>query len=223
MTEASSADQPAYTDGVWRDSPMVKLDAIGEAALEEFSRVGYHATTVRTIADLCNVTVPTLYYHYKNKEAILAFLMDSAILRALELLRSAIADAEGDPAVEFFNLVECMVLYMAHSRKMFNLTVAEIRALSPAPRRRHADLRHDLEQLFVVAIAHGTEAGRFDAVSPSDTGRALVGMFQAIGLWYHPGGELSPAGLAQRYIDIAGRMVGASATDVARALAAAGA
>jgi hypothetical protein len=45
--------------------------------------------------------------------------------------------------------------------------------------------------------------------SPTDTGRALLGMIQAITLWFSPdGGRLTAAELAARYVDIAERTVG---------------
>lgn len=41
------------------------------AALALFVATGYEATTVRAIAGELGVTTPALYYHFKNKEAIL--------------------------------------------------------------------------------------------------------------------------------------------------------
>lgn len=44
---------------------------IVRAATELFARDGYEATTVKAIAERCNITDPALYYHFRSKREIL--------------------------------------------------------------------------------------------------------------------------------------------------------
>lgn len=202
-------------NGGWRTFPQLELTPILAAALDAFNEHGYHGTTVRDIARCVDVTVPALYYHHENKEAILFALQDSSIDRLNELCQAAIEDAHGDPARRFLNFVEAVVLYMANSTKLAALD-SEIRSLGPKNRAVYIEKRRRIEQMLLDAIVAGEDAGLFDVTSPKDTARALLGMFQAIATWYRPDGEVSPELLAHKYADIAAHAVGAPAALIKR-------
>jgi AcrR family transcriptional regulator len=104
--------------GHWRDPPNLDLVPILAHALDAFYERGYHGTSVRDIARRVKVTVPSLYYHYENKEAILYALLDASMERVTELSLAALAEAGDEPTLRFMNLVECLVLFMARSGKL---------------------------------------------------------------------------------------------------------
>jgi len=114
--------QPAGPDAAaapaWRAPGELELTPILRAALDAFSEAGYHGTSVRDIASRVGVTVPALYYHHENKEAILFSLLDTSITRLRGLCLAAIADAADTPQARFLNLVECVVIYMAMMRRL---------------------------------------------------------------------------------------------------------
>lgn len=177
-------------------------------ARDLFYEVGFHGTTVRDIASRVGVTVPALYYHHANKEAILAALLDRSIGSVIERCEQALSEAGDDPADRFRNLIECLVLYMANHRKSAAMD-AEIRALSPAARKRYSTQRRRVEQMLADTITAGVAAGAFEVTSPAETARALLGMIQAITVWFSPdGGRLTAPELAARYVGIAGQTVG---------------
>jgi AcrR family transcriptional regulator len=201
---------PSRTDapGAWRRADDEPLPPILSAARDLFYQAGFHGTTVRDIARRTGLTVPALYYHHANKEAILAALLDRSISSVIVRCEQALAEAGDDPASRFRNLIECLVRYMANHRKSAAMD-AEIRALSPAARKRYSAQRRHVEQMLVDTIEQGAAAGVFDVPSPPDTARALLGMIQAITVWFVPGkGRLSASDLALRYADIAGHTVG---------------
>jgi hypothetical protein len=97
---------------------------------------------------------------------------------------------------------------MASHRKSAGMD-AEIRALSPQARRRYSGQRRRIEMMLAETIEQGAAAGAFAVTSPRDTGRALLGMVQAISTWYDPDrGRLTVQELAARYVDIAEHTVG---------------
>jgi AcrR family transcriptional regulator len=205
VTQASGVDAPA---GAWRQADDEELTPILSTARDFFYETGFHGTTVRDIAGRVGVTVPALYYHHANKEAILAALLDRSIQSVIGRCEQALAEAGPDPADRFRNLIECLALYMASHRKSAAMD-AEIRALSPAARKRYSAQRRQVEQMLVDTIEQGVAAGMFEVTSPRDTGRALLGMVQAITLWFDPErGQLTAAELATRYVDIAAHTVG---------------
>jgi AcrR family transcriptional regulator len=179
------------------------------AALDAFYESGYHGTSVRDIARRVGVTVPALYYHHENKEAILFALLERSIDHLRALCDVASEEAGDDVEQRFFNLVECLVRYTARSSKIAYLD-GEIRSLSPNLRGVVADKRHEIEMMVLDTTEAGVAAGLFDVTFPRDTVRALLGMIQAIAIWFRPGGPLSVDEVADRYKDIAGRTIGAS-------------
>ena len=194
--------------GAWRAADDEQLTPILSVARDRFYEVGFHGTTVRDIAARVGVTVPALYYHHANKEAILSALLDRSISAVIWRCEQALAEAGEDPVGRFRNLIECLALYMASHRKSAGMD-AEIRALSDEARKRYSAQRRQVEMMLVDTIARGLSAGVFEVASPRDTGRALLGMIQAITLWFDPErGRLTAPELAARYVDIASHTVG---------------
>jgi len=205
VTGTSSVEAPP---GAWRQADDEDLTPILSTARDLFYEVGFHGTTVRDIAGRVGVTVPALYYHHSNKEAILTALLDRSISSVIRRCRQAVAESGDDPVQRFRNLIECLALYMANHRKSAAMD-AEIRALSPKARTRYSEQRRQVERMLVDIIEQGVASGVFEVTSPRDTGRALLGMIQAITLWFSPDrGQLTAQELAARYVDIAAHTVG---------------
>jgi AcrR family transcriptional regulator len=205
LAQASGVGAPA---GAWRNADDEDLSLILATARDLFYEVGFHGTTVRDIASRVGVTVPALYYHHANKEAILAALLDRSIGSVIWRCEQALSEAGDDAADRFRNLIECLALYMANHRKSAAMD-AEIRALSPTARKAYSSQRRRVEQMLTDTIEQGIAAGVFEVTSPPDTARALLGMIQAITLWFVPGGgRLTASELAARYVDIAEHTVG---------------
>lgn len=205
MTGTSGVGAPP---GAWRQTDDEELTPILSVARDLFYEVGFHGTSVRDVASRVGVTVPALYYHHANKEAILAALLDRSIRSVTWRCEQALREAGDDPAGRFRNLVECLSLYMASHRKSAAMD-AEIRALSDEARAQYSAQRRQVELMLVDTIEQGAAAGVFGVTSPQDTGRALLGMVQAIALWFDPErGRLTAPELALRYVDIAEHTVG---------------
>jgi AcrR family transcriptional regulator len=193
----------------WRQLPDLDLTPILSNALDAFFEMGFHGTTVRDLARRVGMTVPALYYHHENKEAILVALLDRSITKVQQLCDDALLEAGDDPASRFLNLVECLVLYMAHSTKMAYID-HELHVLSPKPHKNYTDKRRAVERMLRDTIQDGVDAGIFDVSAPAETARALLGMIQAVATWFKPGGRLTARAVAVRYLDIAAHTVGAS-------------
>jgi AcrR family transcriptional regulator len=191
----------------WRTAD-VELTPILAASLEAFYENSYEGTTVRDIARRVGVTVPALYYHHVNKEAILYDLLDSAIEHLLRQTDEALTEAGPKSVPRFLNLVECIVLYMAHVTKLAHLDT-DIRSLTVSHRKTYVGKRRAIEDLLRATIEAGVDGRDFDVTSPKDTARALLGMFQAIATWYQPEGDLGPRELVLIYLDISVHAVGA--------------
>lgn len=195
----------------WRRPSLEPLSPVLVSALDAFYENGYHGSSVRDIARGADITVPGLYYHYSSKQEILFDLLDHSISAVIEVSKAAVTAAGADVVLRFDHLVEALVLYVAQHPRNAAMD-AEIRALTPENRSRYSAKRRFVERLLLRAIEDGVSAGAFQVAHPPETARALLGMIQSIPTWYRPGGRLSVAALAERYLEVARHGVGASRT-----------
>ncbi|WLP92428.1 TetR/AcrR family transcriptional regulator [Gordonia sp. NB41Y] len=199
MTDAVSAEA---TVPDWRVYPPMELPRILEVALTEIVEHGYDATSVRTIAREVGVTVPALYYHYENKQAILVALLEHAMTTVGGHIDGALADAGDDPVRRLSAVVEATALYMATYRDLAFLD-SERRSLTPENRVRYAGHRDRIDGLLRSAIEDGCRTGIFATPVPDSARRAIFTMCQGIATWYRPDGPRTPTETARDYVRIA--------------------
>lgn len=183
----------------WREQRPVELTEILRHACDCFYENGFHGTSVRDLASRVGVTVPALYYHHANKEAILAAVLAAGIADLLPYSQAAVADAGDDPVAQLTHLVECIVRHVASRSRLVALD-AEYRYLGPEARAPYLEKRRALAELMRSVIQRGADQGVFVADDVTETTRALLGMLQAIARWYDVTGPLGPADLAARYV-----------------------
>jgi AcrR family transcriptional regulator len=201
---------PEELEGVpddWRQFDPLELPAILAGAVDAFHEQGYHAASVRDIANRVGLTVPALYYHYGSKEGMLVALLNGGVSHLYARVQAAVADAGPTPTARFSHHIEAVTRFMVYRRK-YAVLDSEIRALSTANRRTYAKLRKQVEDLLLSIVRDGVASGEFVVAHPEDTVRALLGMIQAVATWYDPAGLLTPDQLAERYVEISLQTVG---------------
>ncbi|MFJ6061773.1 TetR/AcrR family transcriptional regulator [Streptomyces tendae] len=198
MSTEQSQDSTA-TAGHWRCYGPLDLHPILVHAMEAFNEHGYHGTSVRNIAGRVGVTVPALYYHYENKQALLATLLETSIKDVLDRCRAAAAEAGPAPLARFCGMVESIVLYMAHRRSLAFLDT-EIRSLEPANRARYVALRDYLQHMLLDTVEAGRVEGVFTTEIPADAVRAVLIMCQGVANWFRPDGPLTAEQVAERHV-----------------------
>ena len=208
----SSSSSPVQPGGAgataWEDySSRSELDAVLVHALEAFVDNGYHATSVRDLARRLGQTVPAIYYHYENKQALLVALLSLSIDDLLERASAAAAEAPDDPKRRFELVVRCMVLFTAHRRQLAFLD-AEIRSLEPKNRKAYVAKRDEIESLVISAVEAGMRRKVFAKGDAHAVARATITMVRGIANWYRVDGKLDPDSLAKLYVMFALRLAG---------------
>ncbi|QTI69068.1 TetR/AcrR family transcriptional regulator [Gordonia polyisoprenivorans] len=197
---ASTATAVSIDD--WRHYPPLDLPRILDVALTQIVEHGYDATSVRTIAGEVGVTVPALYYHYENKQAILVALLAHAMNTVSAHIDAALAEAGDDPVRRLSALVEAIALYMANYRDLAFLD-SERRSLTPENGRWYREHRDTIDGQLRDTIEDGCRAGVFSTSVPDSARRAILSMCQGIASWYHTDGPKTPAETAVEYVRIA--------------------
>jgi TetR/AcrR family transcriptional regulator len=135
-----------------------------EAALEEFSRLGFSGTTIERISAATGMSKSNLLYYFSSKaviyEAVLAHILDVwlAPLRGL--------DPDGDPAVELSAYIHQKMKMSAEIPEASRLFANEI--IQGAPRIQQI-LETQLKTLVDEksdVIRHWIRSGKIDAIDP---------------------------------------------------------
>ncbi|APE34727.1 hypothetical protein BOX37_13070 [Nocardia mangyaensis] len=190
----------------WHTYPDVPLTPILTVALNSFQELGYHGTTVRAIAAGANLTMPTLYYHYGNKEGILFALLDIALDDFYTHIDLCLADADDNPLHRFENYITTVALHYTHRRDLAMLH-DEYRFLGDTLREKYLTKRNLVQTKLEDLLQDGITAGIFDDKDPHFTARVLLGMLGGILDWYNTNGPLTPTEIADRYTHYAVRLV----------------
>lgn len=196
--------------GGWREYGVSDIPVPLAAALAVFVEQGYHGTSVREIARRAGLSVPGLYHHYPSKQAMLVGLMTAAMDELIARSKQAEYEAGPSPRARFDAVVESLLLFHMYRRDQAFLGSTEIRSLEPANRDEYVGRRDEQQRMLDAIVATGIEAGDFELTGHEDASRAVTSMCVGVAGWYRPDGPLNPAELAETYLAIARRIVGAS-------------
>lgn len=193
----------------WREFGPDELSPPLRAALAVFARHGYHGASIRMIAEAAGLSVPGLYHHYKSKQAILAAVVDSAMVEMLTHTAAAVEDAGDSPSTRLANVVECLARFHMARRDHAFVASTEMRSMDPDVRAHHISQRDTQQTMIEDAIRAGVDAGEFTCQHPEDTARAIASLCVSIASWYRPDGPLSADDVVARHLGYARAMVGA--------------
>ncbi len=186
----------------WARFDPLPLGPMMEAATTAFTEQGYHGASVRAIAHLAGVTVPTLYYHHGNKQGLLVDLLNASMSDLVERSEHAVAAAGPQPLSRFVDVVDATVRFMCHRQRIARLD-PEARYLDGEQRASDAALRKRFESQVLGLLEDGAAAGIFESEHAVDLNRAILGAFQSIAIWYRSDGEFGPAEIARRHVAFA--------------------
>lgn len=172
-------------------------------AIENFTRRGYHGTSMRDIAASAEVTVAAIYHHYPSKQEILQTIMIQTMNDTIDLTQSALAAAEDAPDKQLDAIMRAWVLFHTTRQPEALIGASELRSLDESGRQAVIALRDKQEAIFRDVIDRGVNTGVFSTSFPREAARAVINMGYTISTWYHPGGSISPDQMAERYSELA--------------------
>ena len=193
----------------WRTFGPDTLSAPLQAALRVFVREGYHAASIRSIAEAAGLSVPGLYHHHRSKQAILDAVVNASMTEMLAHSHAAEAASDGTPRDRFDKLVESLLRFHMARRDHAFLASTEMRSMSSEVRSRHIAQRDEQQHLFEATISDGIADGSFDCPYPADAARAVSSLCVSIASWYRPDGPLSEDEVVAHHLDFARRIIGA--------------
>lgn len=191
------------------DAPVGQR-AILAAAVEAFSELGYHQTSMRDITRRAGVSVSHLYYYFPSKLDLLYDIMRVGIGDLIDEMLAERARAGADPAARFAAMLHVHARFHAQRAALALIGNTELRSLD-APRRAAIIAQRDaVGTLFLDEVRAGLAAGVFDVPWPREAVRAVLDSCTAIAGWYRADGPSTPDAIADRFVRIALRVLAPS-------------
>jgi AcrR family transcriptional regulator len=181
-----------------RQKPGVKKQQIRETAIDYFGRYGYEETKWADVAAAVDIGSTALYHYYESKQHCLYEIMAQTVedfrdrFEKVSSLHEDWTDALVAVLVDGFDQSEQEVLRL-------RVMVAEFgRVATPSTLPREEAARtaarsatRDLEWAWGTFLTRGMQQGLLPESDPRLLTRAVLGLYNSIWHWYHPGGSLS--------------------------------
>lgn len=184
---------------------MDKSD-IKVAALQRFANQGYHATTLRQLAQDLGVTPAAFYYHYRKKEEIIVDLIQDTVQHDLAEFKR-ITSESGDNVVN--SMIHRHVVLNCVAQVEANIVAREWQFLPEPYLGRVRGLIQEYQHEFTTAIG---KSYNIDSKSLALTTRAILAMGASVSQWYRPDGDMSPDDIADEFTKYADAILDAAST-----------
>lgn len=182
-----------------QDSVSSRLLAEGAAL---FRQRGFGATTTREISAALGINKASLYYHVPSKEALLHDICMESLRRTKLALTEALA-AQPDDINSITTLIHAHVGSMLTDFEMHATMLFEMRCLTGAFYENVRASRDEYEAMVLAVVVAAQQSGvlRSDLTAKRLT-MGLLNLLNWTLSWWHPGGDLTPAGLSDVLSDI---------------------
>ena len=182
--------------------------ALREAALTLMARHGYDAVTMRQLAAEVGVQAAALYRYFPTKEDLLFTLMREHMEGLLAAWEKARPSSHA-PAARLSAFVRNHIRFHVERRHSTHVSNMELRSLSRERLTSMLRLRSAYEKELRQILRDGAEDGTFAVEEPALTAMAIIQMITGVIVWFRPDERLSVEEVAETYLGMTLRLVGA--------------
>ncbi|MEQ8183511.1 TetR/AcrR family transcriptional regulator [Marinobacter salarius] len=175
-------------------TPASKLGDQGDVlsnAARLFREKGFERTSLKEIAEACNMLPGSLYYRYSTKEALLVELMRRGVDLVTAEVESAYASSD-DPVERLRLCINAHLRALLVDSDAVYVLLFEWRALGPEAREEIIELRDQYESLWAEILETMIEQG---VIRKNVDGRLLrligLGALNWVATWFDPSGAHS--------------------------------
>jgi AcrR family transcriptional regulator len=174
-------------------------EEILDAAAELFSEHGYAATSTRAIAMAVGIKQASLYYHFANKEQILAELLVNTVVPSLDAA-TALNRRPDPPEAKLWALAAYDVRLLCSGRWNIGALylLPELRTERFAPFHQQ---RHELRSAYAGLVAAGRTSGAFDCPDTTVATDLVFGLVESVVPVRQDRGRMDPTSVAPTVAD----------------------
>lgn len=177
------------------------LERLEEEALDLFATLGFHATSMRTVADRVKVRPASLYHWFPSKQALLQSIM-RRFLEGLTREVTGAIDRHSSPVNRLAAAVWVHVVYHGTHRRAAFVSDTELRALEGEDAETIMRMRDSYEEIFRQIIADGLESGDFECRDERTTTYAILLECTGVAVWFRPDGPMTLPEIAELHVEL---------------------
>ncbi|MBO9523103.1 MAG: TetR family transcriptional regulator [Nocardioidaceae bacterium] len=179
------------------------------AAVSAFHGRGYHATTTRDIATLAGSSPAGIYTYYATKADLLYEIALIGHQYILDETEAALLVTD-DPIGRIAEIVRRSVTYHAEEHVLTRVVNRDFQALDVQRLATIMKMRRRISTIVRDEVRRGVELGIFEVDHLEGTTIAVLRLMD-VASWYNERGPMSPDELAEVYVGLILRMLGAPA------------
>lgn len=174
-----------------------------DAAIAELAASGWHATSVRSIADRAGMQPSGVLHHFPNKAALLLAALEHADAEARELLEAAAGQPEPTGAAALDGILAVLRLYTERpALARLSIAVAQEAVAADHPAADWARTRRRAIRASLESALAAPDAGLADDL---DVAREAAGLFAliegAVAHWLSDPDHLDPVAVVAHHLD----------------------
>ncbi|MEI5682731.1 TetR/AcrR family transcriptional regulator [Mesorhizobium sp. CCNWLW179-1] len=165
-----------HRDAVRVQKPHVavaNLARIIEATLKLSNKQGFHATSLRDLAQASGLSMGGLYSYFDNKTTLLSMILGEVSTTVNEVLGAAPEGIANDPLEHLKWLIETHIRLTEAMQPWFVFAYMEAKSFPAAERRMAVDSEAATEEIFAAVLRLGVEHGIF-AIADIDLTASLI-------------------------------------------------
>ncbi|WNV91305.1 TetR/AcrR family transcriptional regulator [Umezawaea sp. Da 62-37] len=189
-------DQPVRTGRAKRLPRAVRERQIMDAAVDVFSRLGFHAASMDEISEVAGISKPMLYAYLGSKEELFA----TCIRRESTVMMEAIANGiepDQPPDVQLWSGLRAFFDFVGENRSSWQVLHRQASSQGGPFAAELAEMRGRAVNLVAALLVHATRTQDVPSASEREAeslAAALVGAGESLADWWldHPD---EPAGV----------------------------
>ncbi len=200
--EDESASRNESRAGTNPRKELVREQLIDIAA-QMFDQKGYAHTSINDIAKAIGLGRSAVYHYFRNKEEILAALVEAEALTPSHQLQELSGEAGLTPSARLRRAIVDGIERRLASGSRF-IVISRLEAQIPeelGPLYNKG--RRDIYEFYVRCISEGIASGEFRPVDPKIAAFAVIGMATWTSRWYAPSGPRTPQEIGEVIADFA--------------------
>lgn len=182
---------------VANESPRRK--ELTRLAAQLFVQEGFDRTTVRMLAQEMGIKSGSLFHHFRDKQEILAAVIEEGTQNALTLARQALEECDDSAEERLHAMARAHLQTLLTDRNAHVVALYEWRRLDAAARNHLSHLRDAYEELWEKVIDEALAAGLMHG-DRFLVARFVMGALNWTVRWYDPEGPRKPEDLAHELV-----------------------
>lgn len=160
---------------------VANLSRIVKAFLRLSNRKGFHATSLRELAQECGLSMGGLYTYFDSKETLLLMVLSEVAETMREVLAAVPEDTVTDPLKHLRWLIDTHIRLTEAMQPWFVFAFMEAKSFPSLARRAAVDSEQLTEQALVDIFERGNAQGIFNVDDPLLTASLVKPLLQD---WY---------------------------------------